>query len=85
VALPRPVTVGDWVDVDGQPQWIVEKGLATGDVVIVEGTAKIFPIPGGTPIMLGPPPGMDGKGGPPGADKVDAGKDAGKPGAAPKK
>ena len=85
VALPRPVTVGDWVDVDGQPQWIVEKGLATGDVVIVEGTAKIFPIPGGTPIMLGPPPGMDGKGGPPGADKVDAGKDAGKSGAAPKK
>lgn len=85
VALPRPVTVGDWVDVDGQPQWIIEKGLATGDVVIVEGTAKIFPIPGGAPIMLGPPPGMDGKGGPPGAGKVDAGKDAGKPGAAPKK
>jgi len=28
VALPRPVTVGDWVDIDGQPQWIVEKGLA---------------------------------------------------------
>jgi membrane fusion protein (multidrug efflux system) len=80
VALPRPVTVGDWVDVDAQPQWIVEKGLATGDVVIVEGTAKIFPIPGGSPIMLGPPPGMDAsKGG-------AAGKgDAGKQGAATKK
>ena len=85
VALPRPVTVGEWVDVDGQAQWIIEKGLATGDVVIVEGTAKIFPIPGGAPIMLGPPPGMEGKGGPPGASKGDAGKDAAKPGAAPKK
>jgi membrane fusion protein, multidrug efflux system len=63
VALPKPVTVGDWVDVDGQPQWIIERGLAGGDVVIVEGTARIFPIPGGTPIMLGPPPGtMAGKG-----------------------
>jgi hypothetical protein len=30
--------------------------------------AKIFPVPGGAPIMLGPPPGADpSKGGPPGA------------------
>jgi membrane fusion protein (multidrug efflux system) len=71
LALPRPVTVGDWVDVAGQPQWIIEKGLQPGDVVIVEGTAKIFPVPGGAPIMLGPPPGMEGKGGPAGA-KGDA-------------
>jgi membrane fusion protein (multidrug efflux system) len=85
VALPKPVSVGEWVDVDGQPQWIIEKGLAPGDVVIVDGTAKIFPIPGGAPIMLGPPPGMDAKGGPPGKPGGDAGKDAGKPGAAPKK
>jgi membrane fusion protein, multidrug efflux system len=77
VALPRPVTVGDWIDLDGQPQWIVEQGLAAGDVVIVDGTAKIFPIPGGAPIMLGPPPGMGGKGGPPGAGKGEPGKDAG--------
>jgi membrane fusion protein, multidrug efflux system len=77
VALPRPVTVGDWIDLDGQPQWIVEQGLAAGDVVIVDGTAKIFPIPGGAPIMLGPPPGMDGKAGPPGAGKGEPGKDAG--------
>jgi hypothetical protein len=34
--------------------------------------------------MLGPPPGMDGKGGPPGAAKGEA-RDAGKPGAAPTK
>ena len=85
VALPRPVTVGDWVDVGGQPQWIIESGLKAGDVFIVDGTAKIFPIPGGAPIMLGPPPGMDaGKGGPQ-AMKGDAGKDTGKQGAAPKK
>lgn len=77
VALPRPVIVGDWVEIADQPQWIVEKGLASGDTVIVDGTAKIFPIPGGAPIMLGPPPGMDGKGGAPGAANGDA--------AAPKK
>ena len=64
VALPRPVTVGDWVEVDGQQQWIVESGLNPGDVVVTDGTAKLFPIPGGAPIMLGPPPGMDSKGGP---------------------
>jgi len=77
IAQPRPVTVGEWIDLDGQPQWIIEKGLAAGDVVIVDGTAKIFPIPGGTPIMLGPPPGMDGKGAPPAAGKGEPGKDAG--------
>jgi len=57
VALPRPVTVGDWVELDGSNQWIVESGLQPGDRVIVEGMAKIFPIPGGAPIMMGPPPG----------------------------
>jgi membrane fusion protein (multidrug efflux system) len=77
IALPRPVTVGEWIDVDGLPQWIIEKGLAAGDVVIVDGTAKIFPIPGGAPIMLPPPPGMEGKGGPPAAGKGAPGKDAG--------
>ena len=59
VALPRPVTVGEWVEVDGQQQWIVESGLKPGDVIITDGTAKLFPIPGGAPIMLGPPPGAD--------------------------
>ena len=68
VALPRPVTVGEWVEVDGQQQWIVESGLKPGDMVITDGTAKLFPIPGGAPIMLGPPPGMEGKGAP-GMDK----------------
>jgi membrane fusion protein (multidrug efflux system) len=67
VALPRPVTVGDWVEFDGQHQWIVESGLNPGDKVIVEGTAKLFPIPGGAPIMLGPPPGADQTAAPPAA------------------
>jgi membrane fusion protein (multidrug efflux system) len=78
VALPRPVTVGEWVEVDGQQQWIVETGLKPGDVVVTDGTAKLFPIPGGAPIMLGPPPGMEGKGPPPGGKgeikKADAKK-----------
>jgi membrane fusion protein, multidrug efflux system len=69
VALPRPVTVGDWVDFEGQQMWIVESGLKAGDVIIIDGQAKLFPIPGGAPIMLGPPPGMEGKGGPPAAGK----------------
>ncbi len=74
VALPRPVTVGDWVEFDGQPQWIVESGLKPGDIVIVEGTAKIFPVPGGAPIMLGPPPGAEAKGAPPEAGKGASGE-----------
>ncbi|MEP6609741.1 MAG: efflux RND transporter periplasmic adaptor subunit [Burkholderiaceae bacterium] len=65
VALPRPVTVGEWVELDGLQQWIIESGLKPGDVVVTDGTAKLFPIPGGAPIMLGPPPGMEGKGAPP--------------------
>lgn len=59
IALPRPVTVGDWVEVDGTNQWIVESGLKPGDQVVVEGMAKIFPVPTGAPIMLGPPPGAE--------------------------
>ncbi|MEO8186052.1 MAG: efflux RND transporter periplasmic adaptor subunit [Burkholderiaceae bacterium] len=65
VALPHPVTVGEWVEVDGHQQWIIESGLKPGDVVVIDGMAKLFPIPGGAPIMLGPLPGMEGKGAPP--------------------
>jgi hypothetical protein len=45
--------------------------LKPGDKVIVEGTAKIFPVPGGSPIALGPPPGADAKRAP-----AEAGKGA---------
>jgi membrane fusion protein (multidrug efflux system) len=60
IALPRPVTVGDWVEIDGANQWIVESGLKPGEQVVVEGMAKIFPIPTGAPIMVGAPPGAPG-------------------------
>ena len=63
VAVPRPVTVGDWVKFDDQQQWIIESGLNSGDQVVIEGTAKLFPVPGAAPIALGPPPGAAGPGG----------------------
>lgn len=53
VALPRPVAVGDWVEIGGANQWIVESGLQPGEKVIVDGMAKIFPVPGGAPIVVG--------------------------------
>lgn len=52
-AMPRPVTVGEQL-ADG---WIITKGLAAGDNVIVDGMARIF-FPG-APVQLAqaaPPP-----------------------------
>lgn len=46
-AAPRPVTVGDQL-ADG---WLITKGLAAGDALIVDGMARIF-FPG-APIQLG--------------------------------
>ena len=46
-AAPRPVVVGDQL-ADG---WIVSKGLANGDALIVDGMARIF-FPG-APIQVG--------------------------------
>jgi len=69
-ALPRPVTVGDWVGTD----WIITAGLEPGDKVIVDGLAKIF-FPG-APVQVGDPnapppgaPGGPGKGAPPQPEK----------------
>jgi membrane fusion protein, multidrug efflux system len=42
VAMPRPVTVGDWVGAKGTNQWVVEAGLKPGDQVIVNGVAKLL-------------------------------------------
>ena len=57
-AIPRPVTVGEWVGSD----WIITGGLEPGDKVIVDGLAKIF-FPG-APVQVGdpnaPPPGAPG-------------------------
>ena len=55
VAQPRPVVVGDWVKVDGEDQWLIESGLQAGDQVVVEGMAKIFPLPTGAPIVVSAP------------------------------
>ena len=43
IAVVRPITLGDWVEVDGVNLWIVESGLAAGDTVIVDGIAKLQP------------------------------------------
>jgi membrane fusion protein, multidrug efflux system len=47
-AMPRPVTVGE----QGADGWIITKGLAGGDALIVDGMARIF-FPG-APIMMAP-------------------------------
>lgn len=57
VAVVRPVTLGAWVDADGANLWIVETGIAAGDVVIVGGIARLQP---GAPIALGASPGAPG-------------------------
>jgi membrane fusion protein (multidrug efflux system) len=58
VAMPRPVTVGEWSGKD----WIITSGLNVGDKVIVDGLAKIF-FPG-APVQEAdpnaPPPGAPG-------------------------
>jgi len=47
VAQARPVVVGDWVDGDGGNLWVIESGLKAGDVVVVDGVAKLL---AGAPI-----------------------------------
>ena len=57
VALQKQVEVGQWVEIPGdngaQRLWIIRSGLAAGDKVVVEGTARIF-YPG-MPILPQPP------------------------------
>jgi membrane fusion protein (multidrug efflux system) len=50
VAAVRPVTLGDWVALDGANLWVIESGLKPGDLVIVDGVSKLRP---GAPIKLG--------------------------------
>jgi membrane fusion protein (multidrug efflux system) len=52
VATTRPVTLGQWVEVGGVNQWIIESGLKPGDQVILDGIAKLRP---GAPIVVGAP------------------------------
>jgi len=55
VAQPRPVAVGDWIELGGERLWIIESGLKSGEQVVVDGMGKLFPVPGGAPIVVGPP------------------------------
>jgi membrane fusion protein (multidrug efflux system) len=50
IAAVRPVTLGEWTAQDGTNLWIVESGLKAGDMVIIDGVAKLRP---GAPIKLG--------------------------------
>jgi membrane fusion protein (multidrug efflux system) len=56
VAMARPVVVGDWTSGNGDNRWIIESGLKPGDVVIVDGMARLMP---GAAIHVAnaPPPG----------------------------
>ena len=86
IAVVRPVTLGDWVEVDGANLWIVESGLAAGDTVIVDGIARLQPggaiatggaAPKGAPGSAAAPPGTPAK-------EAPAAKDGTKSAPAPK-
>jgi membrane fusion protein (multidrug efflux system) len=47
IAGVHPLTLGDWVTIDGTNLWVVESGLKPGERVIVDGLAKLGP---GAPI-----------------------------------
>lgn len=55
VAQPRPVVVGDWVDADGSNLWVIESGLKEGDVVVVDGVAKLLAGAPIKPLSAAPP------------------------------
>jgi membrane fusion protein (multidrug efflux system) len=70
IAVVRPITLGDWVEVDGANLWLVEAGLKAGDTVIVDGIAKLQP--GGAIALDGSPPGAPGAGPGPAKDAPPA-------------
>ena len=49
----RPITLGQWVSENSQNLWVVESGLKPGDVLIVDGVAKLRP---GAPVKVAGPP-----------------------------
>jgi membrane fusion protein (multidrug efflux system) len=53
IAQPRPVTVGAWAEREATNMWLIESGLAEGDRVIVDGTARIM-VPN-SPVKLAQP------------------------------
>jgi membrane fusion protein (multidrug efflux system) len=80
VAVPKVVTLGDWITTGGTNLWIVESGLGRGDNVLVEGIAKLMP---GGPIKLGGGPGAPGAGAPATGAAADKGGAAPAGGGAP--
>lgn len=44
IAEQRPVTVGEWVELDGQLHngWLIKSGLNAGDLVVIDGMSRIF-------------------------------------------
>ena len=69
VATPRPIVAGDWTTVDDKNLWIIDSGLKPGDVVIVDGVARLMP---GAPIKVAGPPGAKPPGPPPGQKPAPA-------------
>jgi membrane fusion protein, multidrug efflux system len=57
IAMQRTVVVGDWVDASGTNLWQIDSGLKPGDVVLVDGIARLQ---GGGPIKLAGAPGAPG-------------------------
>jgi membrane fusion protein (multidrug efflux system) len=53
IAQPRSVTVGAWAEREATNMWLIESGLAEGDRVIVDGTARIM-MPN-SPVKLAEP------------------------------
>ena len=53
VATPRPIVAGEWTTVEGRNLWLIDSGLNAGDVIIVDGIAKLMP---GAPIKVGAAP-----------------------------
>jgi membrane fusion protein (multidrug efflux system) len=68
IAQPRPVEVGEWVQLGGElgNAWVIKSGLKAGDQVITEGMARIFfpgmPVQTGAPAPAPAQPSATGKG-----------------------
>ena len=80
IAAVRPVVVGDWVDADGGNLWVIDSGLKAGDVVIVNGVAKLMP--GGAIKLASTTPAAPGGAAPGAAGASSAGAAAAPPAAA---
>ncbi len=61
--VPRPVTVGDWVNLsDEMAGWVIDQGLSAGERVIVDGIFKAMPGTQVKPIATAAPGGSPARG-----------------------